>query len=62
MNRAKLDILGLCEIRSPEVRIVMGDINARVGKHSEPGNTGIYGLGKKTNNVKPFLSGVGHIT
>jgi len=27
--------------KSPEVRIVMGDFNAKVGKHSEPGVTGV---------------------
>ena len=33
--------------KSLEVRIAMGDFNAKVGKHSEPGVTGVYGLGTK---------------
>lgn len=32
--------------KSPEIHIVMGDFNAKVGNHSELRVTGIYGLGK----------------
>ena len=41
--------------KSPEVRIVMGDFNAKVGKHSEPGVTGVYGLGNKNEQGETLI-------
>ena len=41
--------------KSPEVRIVMGDFNAKVGKHSESGVTGVYGLGNKNEQGETLI-------
>jgi len=41
--------------KSPEVRIVMVDFNAKVGKHSEPGVTGVYGLGTKNKQGETLI-------
>jgi len=40
--------------KSPEVRIVMGDFNAKVGKHSELGVT-VYGLGNKNEQGETLI-------
>ena len=41
--------------KSPEVLIVVGDLNAKVSKHSEPGVTGTYGLGNKNEQGETLI-------
>ena len=48
--------------KAPEVRIVMGDFNAKVGKKVNQELQEYMDLATKTNRVKPLLSGVEHIT
>ena len=41
--------------KSPEVHTVMGDFNAKVGKHCKPGVTGVYGIGNKSEQGETLI-------